>query len=310
MTAMVTARHAVAPSAVISALRAMWKEHCGGDEDATISRALLTNLVVVVDELREAPMRLLLEHLSARLPCRAFLVAVHKGAGPFATEVHGAARLHGSTRDIVLEQIELRVPENAFSRVPGLVRPLLVHDLPTRCYWAAPWPEDPRRFDAMATMAELTILDSARFRLPASELDAVDQRRRRGMQLTDLEWMRLRPWRRALAEVFERARFREHTETHVTIRYGEHGMAGACLLGRWLEQRLAAQVVVEASGNNGQDVAGVELRHGDAHARIELVDGARLQVVVETEAACFLPLHVTASRGGEGDLLAAAIDLA
>ena len=33
-------------------------------------------------------------------------------------------------------------------------------------------------------------------------------------------------------------------------------------------------------------------------------------LAVETEAACFLPVHVAASRGGEGDLLAAAIDLA
>lgn len=310
MTSMVTARHSVSPSAVPEALRGMWHEHCGGNEDASISRALLTNLVVVVDEPREAPMRLLLEALSARLPCRAFLVAVHKGNGPFATEVHGAARLHGKTRDIVLEQIELKVPEDAFSRVPGVVRPLLVHDLPTRCYWAAPWPEDAHRFDSMAKMAELTILDSSRFLLPARELDAVEQRRRRGRRLTDLEWMRLRPWRRALAEVFERATFREHVPTEVTIRYGEAGVAGACLLGRWLESRLAATVVVEASGAPGQDLAGVDLRHGNAHAHVELIDGARLQVAVETEAACFLPVHVAASRGGEGDLLAAAIDLA
>jgi hypothetical protein len=33
-------------------------------------------------------------------------------------------------------------------------------------------------------------------------------------------------------------------------------------------------------------------------------------VSVETPAACFVPFRVAASRGSEGDLLAAAIDLA
>ncbi len=310
VTALLTPRHAVAPSAIPQALRTLWRE-CGSEEEGTsVSRSLLTNLVVVGSLDREAELRALLETLSGRMPCRAFLISIASGNGVITTEVHGAARQHGTTRDLYLEQIELRVPENAFARVPGLVRPLLITDLPTRCYWACPWPHDVQRFDGLAGMADLSIVDSARFQLPATELDAVESRRRRGMQLTDLNWLRLRPWRRAMAEVFERIHYREMAPTDVTIRYGENAMASAALLGRWLEKRLAAHVVIEHAGTKRDCLEGVVLRHGEASATLRLVEQSRIEVAVETEAACFLPLHVPTSRGSEGDLLAATIDLA
>ncbi len=302
----------VAPKAIPEALRAIWHECCSGEADENVSRSLTMNLVVVGDAAREVELRSMLEALAARLPCRAFLAVVHPDAGPIAADVHGAARVSasGRTRDLVLEQIELRVPQSAFATLPGVVRPLLVNDIPTHCYWATAWPRDPRTFDGVAGIADHTILDSMRFLLPASELDAVEQRRRAGRHLTDLTWLRLRPWRRALAEVFERAPFQPHAVTTLTIRHGEAGMAAVSLLGRWLEQRLHAQVALEASGQPTDGVLGIELSHSDAAATITRTSAAQIEVAVATPAACFLPLRVAASRGSEGDLLAAAIDLA
>lgn len=308
--ALVIERRKVAPSAIRDALLSLWRE-CGNEDDiVSVSRSLLTNLVAVVPVEREAEMRTLFESLSERVPCRAFLIAVESGSGAITTEVHGKARHHGTTCDLMLEQIEVRVPEGSFARIAGLVRPLLINDLPTRCYWACPWPQDVRRFDGLASMAELSIVDSSRFLMPATELDAIESRRRRGMHITDLNWLRLRPWRRALAEVFERIRYRENAATNVTVRYGEQAMASAALLGRWLEKRLAAHVVVEQDPQKGETLSGIELRHGEDTATLRLVEMNRIEVAVETEAACFLPLHVPTSRGSEGDLLAAAIDLA
>jgi hypothetical protein len=81
------------------------------------------------------------------------------------------------------------------------------------------------------------------------------------------------------------------------------------MLGRWLERRLSAHVVVEATGTAG-GLAGIDLQHGGSAAAVTLVDSGRIEVAVETEEACFLPFGVPSSRGSEGDLLAAAIDLA
>lgn len=300
----------VAPNAIPSALRAIWRECCSGESEGNVSRSLTTNLIVVVDAARETELRQLLDVLSARQPSRAFLATIQPGNGAIEAQVHAAARVSARTRDIVLEQIELRVPEGSFAQLAGVVRPLLVNDIPTHCYWATAWPRDARGFDALAAVADHTIVDSARFQLPASELDAVEQRRRDGTKVTDLTWMRLRPWRRALAEVFERTPFRMFTPTEITVRHGDAGLAAAALLGRWLEQRLGARIALEASDGPTDFLAGAELRHGDAVATATLTSAGRIEVEVQTPAACFLPFAVPSSRGSEGDLLAAAIDLA
>ncbi len=309
MTTVQTPRRSVGPRAIPEALRAIWRECCAGEEGSTVSRALTTNLVVVVQAAREPEIRKLLGGLSTRLPCRAFLIAVDPSDGGITAEVHGAARLHGSTRDLVLEQIELRVPEREFERLPGIVRPLLVADVPTRLYWGCDLPRELKRFDAFAAMADQSIVDSGRFELPAHSLDAVETRRRRGMRLFDLNWLRLRPWRRALAEVFERAPYREHAATHATIRFGGDAMAAGNLLGRWLEKRLGARISLEAADAPGSGLLGVDLLHADIRAALRLASPGRIEVAVETDAACFLPFAVAASMANEGDLLAAAIDI-
>lgn len=311
MTATVlrTPGHRVTARAVPDALRALWRECCSGNGDENVSRSLTMNLIAVVAAAREPEFRVLLDALAARQPCRAFLAVVHATGDGIEATVHGAARTLGSTRDLVLEQIDLRVPQAEFARLPGLIRPLLVNDIPTHCYWATEWPREPQRFDALAALADHAIVDSTRFLLPASELDAVEQRRSAGRPLTDLAWLRLRPWRRALAEVFERTPFTADAVTEVVVRHGEAGTAAAALLGRWLERRLHAHVALETDPL-ARDLAGVELTHGDAVATATLQTTARIEVTVATPAACFLPFAVPASRGTEGDLLAAAIDLA
>ena len=59
MTALVTPRHHVAPNAIPDALRKIWRECCQGDEDNSVSRALITNLVAVVTADRERTLRAL-----------------------------------------------------------------------------------------------------------------------------------------------------------------------------------------------------------------------------------------------------------
>jgi glucose-6-phosphate dehydrogenase assembly protein OpcA len=309
-TAIRTPTKAVAPRAIPDALRAIWRECCSGEPDENVSRSLTMNLLAVTDAAQQTALRGVVDGLAARRPCRAFLVAVRPGSGTIEATVHGAARVAGRVRDLVLEQIELNVPQGAFAQVAGVLRPLLVNDLPTHCYWGTTWPADPRTFDGIDAVADFTIVDSARFRLPATELDAIEQRRRAGRPLTDLNWLRLRPWRRALAEVFERAAHQDGATTTATLRHGDAGLAAAALLGRWLEQRLAAHVALEPAGSDHDGLVGFELQHADALATATLTDGGRIEVAVETRAQCFLPYTVPASRGAEGDLLAAAIDLA
>ena len=61
-------------------------------------------------------------------------------------------------------------------------------------------------------------------------LRAVQDRRRRGQHITDLSWLRLRPWRRALAEAFERVPWTPGTKASGSVRHGRMATAAAILL--------------------------------------------------------------------------------
>jgi glucose-6-phosphate dehydrogenase assembly protein OpcA len=300
----------VAAAAIPAALRAIWRDCCGDEAGVDVSRALTCNFVAVADAAQLAGLRLAIDTLASRRPCRAFLVAVADSGTAMTAEVSGAMRTHGAARDLVLEQIELATPRDGFGHVAGVVRPLLVNDIPTHLYWAADWPASPHEFDVLLAMAGHAVVDSARFSAPATQLDALELRRRQGRRLTDLQWLRLRPWRRALAEAFERCAFTPGAPTAVAIRHGDGALAAAMLLGRWLEQRLGADVALAAAPLDAPCLDGVELRHGDATIAAVRSGPARIEVHVATADSCFVPFGVPASRGAEGDLLAAAIDMA
>ena len=199
-----TPRQSVEPRQVPQALGTIWRDCCAAEPTGNVSRALIANFLVIGDTQREPELRQVLDRIVSRVPCRAFLITLAETQPSIQATVSGAARVYGKSRDLVLEQVDLQAPHGSFDQLAGLVRPLLVNDLPTHLYWATDWPADPRPFDLFTVMAEHTIVDSARFLAPAAHLDAVQRRRERGRSISDLSWLRLRPWRRALAEAFER----------------------------------------------------------------------------------------------------------
>ncbi|MCC7396650.1 MAG: glucose-6-phosphate dehydrogenase assembly protein OpcA [Planctomycetes bacterium] len=288
------------------ALRQLWRA-CLPEHKGDVARALTTNFVGVAaaaeaDALREAT-----EKLQRRTPCRAFLLLLDGDACPREAELVATSRCHGDLRDIVLEAITLHVPPTAIDQLPGLVRPLLVNDLPVHMFWAAPWPANTTSLDGLAALCDHVVVDSLRFRSAPSELARLAERRARGERLSDLSWLRLRPWRRALAECFERFAW-QRQPVAATVQHGRDATAAALLLAEWLEQRLAARVGLEGNGDTGRVPAAVRLQTGPAS--LELTT-AKQQIVchVTTAEHCFLPFTVPLSKGSDGDLLAAAIDM-
>ena len=129
----------------------------------------------------------------------------------------------------------------------------------------------------------------------------------------DLAWLRLRSWRRALAEALEHFEWDPATPTRVTITHGgKHGArATVHKLSDWLKDRLEAEVTLctDPDAQLTCEPTSLALQHGSAHVQItHLPDEPRLEVRVTLEDSCLLPFHVLASRGHRGDLLAAAVD--
>lgn len=288
------------------ALRSLWRDCCPEVAGGDVARSLTTNFVLVAAAAAEDQARAALERVYPRTPCRAFLVLVGSGGGAVDTEVAAVTRCHGTTRDIVLEEVTLRMPASKLALLPGIVRPLLVNDLPNHLYWRAEWPQDPALAEAIVDLCEHLVVDSGQSAAQTSDPDPLQQMRAQGIRVTDLTWLRLTPWRRALAEAFERILWRPGQPTRGTLRHTAGGAAGVVPLARWLETRLGAAIDLDESGS--QDPDHLVLTTGDVEVCVELEHG-QLAVYVTTDAHCDLPFRRPASRGSEGDLLAAAVDV-
>ncbi|MBL8730352.1 MAG: glucose-6-phosphate dehydrogenase assembly protein OpcA [Planctomycetes bacterium] len=292
------------------ALRAIWRSCTSEIGDADVARSLAINFVGVASAAEEADLRQAVDRLQRRTPCRAFLLLLDDTTRAVTAEVSATTRLSGGTHDIVLEEITIRIPTAGLERMPGLVRPMLVNDLPDHLFWATGWPRNERLFDDLAALCEHVVVDTRRFRSPAVEIRHLDARRQDGLAITDLSWLRLRPWRRALAEAFERIEFAPGTATDVQIRHGTGALAAAMRLGEWLETRLGAKVALDGAGAVDRACPNrVLLRCGDNEIDLQAPEN-QIAVHVTTAAHCFLPFKVPTSRGTDGDLLAAAIDIA
>ena len=110
------------------------------------------------------------------------------------------------------EQVTLRAAAPSVCRLPSAVRALLIGDLPTNLWWATPQP--PPLAGAMlhelSERAQQIIYDSIGWLEPARGVAATGAWLRRMEQghgpwrvVSDLNWRRLKYWRRLLAQAFD-----------------------------------------------------------------------------------------------------------
>lgn len=291
------------------AMRALWRACLPEQDGGDVARSLTINFVGVAAAADHEELQATVGRLQRRTPCRAFLLLIDETAAVGTADLAATTRNHGNVRDIVLEEIVIRLPEAALAQIPGLVRPLLMNDLPNHLFWSTRWSRNEALFDALAGLCDHLVVDSRRFVETAADLRAVQARRARGLRVTDLAWLRLRPWRRALAEAFERVPWTKGTKVTGSVRHGRGAAAAAHLLTDWLHARLGAKLDLDPSGDATLACPdAVVLRTGGFE--IELVGKApQIRVHVTTPEHCYLPFTVPMSRGSDGDLLGAAIDL-
>lgn len=295
-----------------SALNGLWDTCMQDQGGADVARALTLNVIAIADANDAAALNDIAEQLQQHTPCRAFLLLLDETADSETAELLATMRCHGPIRDIVLEQVTLRLRTQDLDRVPGLLRPLILDDLPSHLYWSLAWPGNEQSFDTLALLCQHAIVDSARFGNPARELPIVKQRQVQGEHVADLNWLRIQPWRRALAEAFERLEWQPNSPVKGIIRHGKSARATSMLLADWLHERLAAAITMEPDGNH--DSVGpdhVSLQVALASGSIEIVidlDHGKLVTHVTTQSHCYLPFRSAATRGNDAKLISLAID--
>jgi glucose-6-phosphate dehydrogenase assembly protein OpcA len=173
-------------------------------ERPTVTRVVLSNLVVADFTTDPGRAEGELEELTARYPCRAIVLRPSESASRTVTaEISAACHLPAPGRpQVCAERIVLRAGAEALDLLPGAVLTLLEPDLPVVLWWIG----DPRSqgplFRSLATQSSRVILDLSD---PGATADAL----RAGLDLAvnpythDVVWFGLSPWRELCAQFFD-----------------------------------------------------------------------------------------------------------
>ena len=256
------------------------------DEDqAPVLRARMSNLVIFCNR-REAA-----DNITAQIPD---IGAVHPARvlllladGDASLTAHVRVRAHrmGNQAQATSEQVTITAPASQVDRLPFAVRALVIGDLPTNLWWASnqPPPFAGSLLYELGEHAQQIIYDSLGWVEPARGVSAtatwLEQVERttgggRWRVASDLNWRRLKSWRRLVSQALEpgSAPGAADSITEVLVEHGPHAVVQGWELLSWLSRQLGWKV------QGGKVQQGVEIGwrfaapQGEVLVRIKRLD--------------------------------------
>jgi glucose-6-phosphate dehydrogenase assembly protein OpcA len=219
-----------------------------------VFRAHLSNLIVFCRG-EEAAGRIAGEipAIAAYHPARVLLLIGDRQPGAASVDASVCVRSHeaGSGQRVCTEQITLRAKGSGIDRLPYAVRELLIGDLPVNLWWAVsePPPMAGSLLFDLQEQAQQIIYDSIGWPEPARGVVATASwlaqmesggAKGRWRVVSDLNWRRLKYWRRLLGQALDPASLPGALESihRVSIEHGPHAVIQAWELISWLAARL------------------------------------------------------------------------
>ena len=234
-------------------LSALWRS--AAEDPATknaVTRACTLTLLIYVesDEAAEEVNNVVAE-VTRQNPCRTIIMMLEPEASPAGLEAWVSAHCHlpvAGEKQVCSEQIHLRARGEAGQGLPSVVLPLTVAGLPIFLWWRAGNFSPPPYFDEILRVTQHVIVDTARFppsRTHLQDLAAWLQKFAGKIQLTDLNWNRITPWRELIAQCFDSPDRRPYLDrlSEVRIEYEQDSArlvtqrAQGLLLSGWLASR-------------------------------------------------------------------------
>jgi glucose-6-phosphate dehydrogenase assembly protein OpcA len=177
------------------------------DPTTILARTRVLTLVVVASrpETAERAMDAVLK-LAGRHPSRSLVLAFGDPDGPAAIDARVQAHCHpfGGSSEVCTEQIFLKISGEACQHPDAVATPLLVHDLPVALWWTDDPPIGGRTFTDLVALADRLVIDSGLFRDDGrARLVGLAAHAQEGLEIYDIGWMRLEPWRTLLAGLFD-----------------------------------------------------------------------------------------------------------
>lgn len=244
-------------------LHTLWEEMAKTNQaegHQAIMRVCVLNLMVVTPgEDTAGEVSQIMAHVTTQHPSRIFVILPKYGASEPDLSAWVTALCHlsaGGHKQVCCEQIMIAAGESALYRIPSLVRPLLVPDLPVVLWWRDVPNFDSRLFAELVQASDRVILDSARFQDPEeglATLATLINHERQWTAFSDLSWSRLTPWRLSVAGLLDVPDWRAHLSRLTRVEIDFAGASGshrpisseALLIVSWLASRLQWHVTSE-----------------------------------------------------------------
>lgn len=277
------------------------------NEQRAATRTSVVNLVVVAaddDDARRAGAAM--RRLGSRHPGRTLVLSCQAGPSGRPSDLDAEVTLHQASaagRTVWWDEVALSVRGRLCGHLDSLVEPLLLSELPLAVWYVS---ELPRPGDPLARVADAILVDARSARHLDDPADTggggdeaagplrlggltglVELTRRR--PVVDLSWVRLEPWRRALAHLVDPPDLRPFvtgvTDVEVAGRLGPR-----TLLAGWLADRLGlvpssislrrdvhAAMTLRAAADGRQATFSVERRRDERLVRSRAsVDGVQI----------------------------------
>jgi glucose-6-phosphate dehydrogenase assembly protein OpcA len=229
-----------------------------GPDERPVQRTRMANLVIYCNgQERAAGLNLEIPEVVSVHPARVLLLVAdaESASSELETAVVVQPLRIGSHGYGFSEQVTLTAGRDGLHHLPFAVRALLIGDLPTNLWWAAPVPP-PFAGPVLYELAEHTqqiVYDSMGWQDPARGVAGtagwLEQIERadgpgRWRVASDVNWRRLKYWRRMLIQSLEGAEDRGLFESadEIRVEHGPHAVVQAWMLMSWLTGQLGWKV--------------------------------------------------------------------
>jgi glucose-6-phosphate dehydrogenase assembly protein OpcA len=242
-----TAELIVQPSEIPAALSQIWEKMEGMGK----MRACLFNLILYVEHTSRLDyIRKIAQSVIEKFPSRVIFVLCNGGSSEQGLQAKVSV-LHSQapeSHSIACDLIEFHVTPNERKRIPFVILPNIISDLPVYLLWAEdPVASDPI-FTQLSQVATRLIFDSESARsLPDFAREILTQLTKNEIEIADLNWGRAENWRDVLTSVFyspERLQ-QLNAAKEIRISYNKISTASFChtqiqaiYLQLWLASRL------------------------------------------------------------------------
>ena len=166
--------------------------------------ACLLNLVIYTCEVKQAQyFEKSIQKITSRVPCRIIFVHVNQDAQEAYLHVNVTAEPIQDSPNVVYDKINIEVSKQEESKVPYLILPYFIPDLPIYLLWGQDPAIENTILPQLLKYAKRLIFDSnycEDIRLLEKLIPLLETN---SIEIVDLNWARIEGWREVLSKVFD-----------------------------------------------------------------------------------------------------------